>query len=172
MGIYYTNQTIEAYRELEKNGYLKGDKKFIYLDFLPSYQWMVEQMDKRINNNGSFPIWLWKEKPDLNEEGHFPKGTKSVCLTVEIPDDNVLLSDFDTWHYILNTWFLPLSEEEDDLFEAGKLNISMEQSWERIFDFELLRKSEIWSEYPLDIQGVTPIIRKEQIIDIEHFIAK
>ncbi|MCU7667645.1 DUF3841 domain-containing protein [Bacillus thuringiensis] len=172
MGIYYTNQTIEAYNELEKNGYLMGVKKFIYTDFLPSYQWMIEQMDKRINNNGSFPIWLWNKKPNLNEEGHFPKGTKSVCLTVEIPDDNILLSDFDTWHYILNNWFLPLSEEEDDLFGAGKIEISREQSWERIFDFKLLRKSEIWSEYPLIIQGVTPIIRKEQIIDIEHFIAK
>lgn len=128
-------------------------------------------MDKRINNN-SFPIWLWSTKPNLNDEGHFNKGTKAVCLTVEIPDNKVLLSDFDAWHCVLNNCFCSLMDEEDKLFEQGKLNISKEQSWERIFDLEQLRKSEMWRGNDQITQDVTPVISKEQILNIEHFTAK
>lgn len=82
MGIYYTNQTLEAFERLEKKGFLKGNEEFVLHDFLPAYQWMMKQMDKRLNRVGSFPVWLWTKKPNLLEEGHFTKGTKAVCLTV------------------------------------------------------------------------------------------
>ena len=172
MGIYYTNHTIEAYKKLEKEGFLSGNESFVTEDFPSSYQWMKKQISERIENTESFPIWLWTKKPDLNDEGHFVKGTNAVCLTLEIPDNKVLLSDFNAWHCILNDWFCSLTEEEDDLFEEGKLNISKEQSWERIFDLKLLQNSEMWMTEHQIIQGVTPFIKKEQVLNIEYFIAK
>ena len=62
-----------------------------------------------------------------------PVGTSGVCLTVDIPDNKVLLSDFDAWHCVLNNWFCPLTNEEDELFENEKGNLTIEESWDRIF---------------------------------------
>ncbi|WP_228409450.1 DUF3841 domain-containing protein [Radiobacillus deserti] len=64
-------------------------------------------------------------------------------MTVEVPDNKVLLSNFDAWHCVLNDWFCSMTNEEDELFVQGKLNITKEQSWERIFDIEKIRKSEL-----------------------------
>lgn len=169
MPVYFTNQAIEVVNQLNKTGFLTGKAEFVDKDFLPSYKWMIKQMDERINNNGFIPIWLWLEKPNLREEGHFNKGTKAVCLTVEIPENKVLLSDFDAWHCVLNNGFCAISEEEDRLFEQGKLAITKEKSWERIFALEKLRNSEMWSGHPV-VQGVTSIIKKEQILNIEYLL--
>ena len=172
MGVYFTNQTNEAFNQIKEQGFLTGNEVFINRDFLPSYKWMMKQMNKKINNDGSFPIWFWTEKPKLKEEGHFNKGMEAVCLTIEIPDNKVLLSDFSAWHCVLNDWFCSITDEEDELFEQGKLNISKEQSWERIFDLDILRNSEMWSNSEQIVQGVTPMIRKEQILTLERFIAR
>ncbi|WP_400247474.1 DUF3841 domain-containing protein [Niallia sp. JL1B1071] len=171
MSVYFTNQAVEVVNNLNKKGFLTGNGEFVDKDFLPSYKWMIEQMDKRINNNGLMPIWLWATKPNLSEEGHFNKGTKAVCLTVEIPENKVLLSDFDAWHCVLNDGFCMISEEEDRLFEQGKLTITKEQSWERIFHIAKLRNSEMWNNGDQIVQGVTSVIQKEQILNIEYFIA-
>ncbi|MEQ6356720.1 DUF3841 domain-containing protein [Lysinibacillus sp. M3] len=172
MGVYFTNQTIEAFNLINEQGILTGNEDFVDEDFLPSYKWMIKQMDRRINNDGSFPIWLWTKKPNLNDEGHFYKGTDAVSLTVEVPDNNVLLSDFEAWHCVLNEWFCSMTDEESKLFEQDKLNITKEQSWERIFDLEKIQKSEMWNGNSQIVQGVTTVIHKEQILNIEHFTAK
>ncbi|MFF2175253.1 DUF3841 domain-containing protein [Lysinibacillus sp. NPDC058147] len=172
MGVYFTNQTIEAFNQINEQGVLTGKEVFVWEDFLPSYKWMIKQMDRKINNDGSFPIWLWTKKPNLNDEGHFSKRTDAVCLTVEVPDNKVLLSDFDAWHCVLNDWFCPITDEEDELFEQGKLNITKEQSWERIFDLQKILRSEMWNGNSQIVQGVTAVIHKEQILKFEHFTAK
>lgn len=172
MGIYYTNQTIKAYEKFKESGCLTGEEKYVYHEYLTAYKWMVEQMNSRIQQNGLYPIWLWTEKPDLQDEGHFPKGTEAVCLTVEVPNKEVLLSEFEGWHFVLNDWFLPLTEAEDELFKQGQLNMTNENSWERIFDPELLSKSEIWEDGEVVLQGVTPILKLAQVKKVEHFIAK
>ncbi|WP_010093557.1 DUF3841 domain-containing protein [Ornithinibacillus scapharcae] len=172
MGIYYTNQTIEAYNKLAENGCLTGDSDYVDRDFLRPYKWIIEQMKKRINHDGSYPIWVWTRKPNVNDEGHLPKGTKGVCLTIEVPDDKVLLSDFDAWHCVLNDGFCSLTEQEYELFELGKSKVTKEHSWERIFNLELLQKSEIWRGNDMIVQGVTSNISKDQIINIQHFTAR
>jgi len=64
-----------------------------------------------------------------------------------------------------------ISEEEDRLFEQGKLTITKKQSWERIFHLAKLRNSEMWNNGDQIVQGVTSVIQKEQILNIEYFIA-
>ncbi|MED2737676.1 DUF3841 domain-containing protein [Bacillus toyonensis] len=172
MGIYYTNQKIEAYKKFEEKGFLTGDEAFVDSDFLSAYKWLIEQMNNKINNDGSFPVWLWTEKPNLNEEGHFDPGTKAVCLTVEIPDEQILFSDFDAWHCVLNNWYCALTELEDDSFDRGKVDITKEESWQRIFNFEQLQQSEMWGNAEQTLQGVTPVIKKEQVLNVEYFTAQ
>lgn len=84
----------------------------------------------------------------------------------------MLLSDFEAWHCVLNNGFCAISEEEDRLFEQGELTITKEQSWERIFNIQKLRHSEMWNNGCQIVQGVTFGIQKEQILNAEYFIAK
>lgn len=107
-------------------------------EFLEAYGWMMEQMVKRLPDfSGYYPIWAWPKRPDLRSYGQdFSQGSH-VLLTLEVPEDRVLLSDFNGWHFILNGRFLALTEMEDE--EREKLPPTSEeirQSWEYIFDPE------------------------------------
>ena len=64
-------------------------------------------------------------------------------LEIEIPASRVLLSDFVTWHGVLNDWYLSWSEAEDEAFYDGRYRLhgasghaEIENSWNRIFDLE------------------------------------
>lgn len=74
---------------------------------------MAEQMKKRIGEPPKgviFPVWAWyqwegmRKRPDMRVHGRNwgEKGTPIVLLTIEVPDNLVLLSDFDYWHCVLN----------------------------------------------------------------------
>lgn len=64
----------------------------------------MEQMGGRIPAySGGLPIWFWfSPKPDLRHRAHLPRGEQAVRLELELPRETVLLSDFDTWHCVLN----------------------------------------------------------------------
>ena len=49
---------------------------------------------------------------------HLAPGTRGVRLACEIPNDQILPSDFLQWHHALNYGYLSLSQVEDDAFEA------------------------------------------------------
>jgi hypothetical protein len=89
LGTYYTIQRKETWEEAKNKGYLIGHEKFVWDEFKKPYQWMIEQMNLRIGHDGTYPIWLWLEKPELNQEGYLEKGVEGVCLTVEVPDHQV-----------------------------------------------------------------------------------
>jgi len=76
-----------------------------------------------------------------------------VRIEFEVEEQRGLLSDFDLWHYALNYWFLPRSENEGDLFDAelaakglsffktkplpnGRYHRLIEESWQHIFDLD------------------------------------
>lgn len=78
---------------------------------------------------------------------------RGMRLEIEIPQEQILLSDFDLWHYPLNYWYFPDSEEDDQRFEqrcAAKaidfyqmkplpdqaLHEQLVASWEKIFDLD------------------------------------
>lgn len=41
-----------------------------------------------------------------------------ACIEIEIPDDEVLLSDFDEWHCVLNRFLVSDTEEEGEQQDA------------------------------------------------------
>ena len=73
-----------------------------------------------------YPVWAWykqngkRKKPDLRSErwGYGPGDEDYTCIEFEIPEDHVLLSDFDSWHTILNNGLFSDSEEEADQKDA------------------------------------------------------
>jgi hypothetical protein len=171
MAIYWTLQTKKVWEYAKQQGYLVGNQD--YAMFPEAYIWMIEQMKKRLPNyQGEYPVWLWIEKPDMRQAGHFRGGTKCVRLKVELDDQNVLISDFDDWHMVLNDDFFADSEEEYDYFHAGKLSITKEESWQRIFEWDRKRDPNWDGDKKRKLQGTTGKIELSNVISVEHFIAR
>lgn len=134
--------------------------------FSLAYEWMVQQMSHRGLERPSaevFPIWgyyQWagrnRPKPDLrygyikawaNEERH-------VLMTLEIPPEEVLLSDHSLWIGCLNYLHIGTVKESDAFYRRlrkGGVALGMEihpspeheevlDSWGIIFDLDRSRK--------------------------------
>lgn len=168
----WTIQHKGAWNNAKEKGYLEGNQDYITEGFLDSYKWMMKQMSKRLANyQGNYPIWLWLKRPDLRQCGHLNKKERGVLLEAELNIDEVLISDFMAWHIVLNNGFLALTEVEDKLFEAGKLSMTKEESWTRVFDYKELRKYEYWEGIE-DLQAVTGRIEISRIKSIKEFTAR
>ena len=155
---------------IEKNGeyVCEPTKSFIYTDgeednyIREAYDWLVKIMRQRIPNspeNVAYPVWAWCNNPELEDDIYHAgeKGDKYVALTLEIPDDQVILSDFDEWSCaIVNApiW----TEEEWELYEGEDENPS--STWDRC-----LRKP---GEFKTDdyIQATFWRLKKEYIVNI------
>lgn len=141
MGIYYTYQHEDAWKVALERGYLQGDRRYaIFNDegfdfFKPAYDWMIEQYKQRngISMNGHYPVWCWDEFPDIGTGGHIGQGNKGVVLTVELPDDDVLMSEFSYWHLVLGQSAIYDAIEAYDTEEEPD-PLYMRKSWEKIFD--------------------------------------
>lgn len=135
-------QHADAYKELLNKGSIHADESRIVLDgFVEAYKWMADQMKSRIGNppDGiTLPMWAWyqwegkRKRPDMrvHNRGWGEKGTPIVLMTLDVPDDMVLLSDFDYWHFVLNDWELILPVADDVTYTEEEKR----KSWENIFD--------------------------------------
>ena len=143
MGIYYTYQHEDAWKVALERGYLQGDPHYAMFNdegfefFKPAYDWMVEQYEQRIgiSLNGNYPVWCRDEFPDLGTGKRIGSGNKGVVLTIELPDDEVLVSEFSYWHFVLGNSALYDTAEEFDTEEEPDQAYTT-KSWERIFDSE------------------------------------
>ncbi|MEK4130276.1 DUF3841 domain-containing protein [Solibacillus sp. FSL W8-0474] len=174
--IVYTVQKLSAYKLMREQGYLTGDIK--YSIFPEEYQWMMEQMEKRLPNYKSEvpPIWVWERRVNRNEKALFKKGTKGVILKLDIPQESILWSPFEEWHTILNESPITFDEMEWEEFEKSDFAIQdVKDTWERLFDMDwLASRPKEWAGDFNDewMQGVTPKITMDQIVKVERFIAK
>lgn len=167
---FWSMQTLEAWEVAQKRGYLEGSSD--HAMFPEQYLWMIEQMKKRLPNyEGEYPVWLWLEKPDMRSTSHFPGGTHCVRLTIELDEADVLVSDMHRWHLVLSNTFCSDSEKEDDDFNNGLIDITKEESWERIFDFSRDVDAE-WTGDGEWKQGTTGRIYLEKVKKVEHFVAR
>jgi hypothetical protein len=65
-----------------------------------------------------------------------------------------------------------LNEEEDNAFDRGEISMTKEESWDRLFDFEILTKNTYWNTSPLFLQGVTGKIDISQVKKVRSFVAR
>lgn len=195
----WTIQTIEAWNILERTGLLRTDLRYVDKTFLPAYQWLAEQMRMRIGpppTDGALPVWAWyqwqwerRKKPDLRFGGHLPKEKRGVRIELAVDDKVVLLSDFELWHYVLNYWYLPASEEEGDRFDAAleRRNLSYFQtkplpdpkfhqaivaSWQRIFDVDWAAEGLAEPRAKKSIQATLWEVRLGDVRGVQEFIAR
>ncbi len=169
MATYWTIQMMDKWDEVQSLGYLIGDEKYIWGDFIEPYHWMMGQMKKRLPNyTGEYPIWLWTNRPDLRRSAHLERGEKGVLLKVELDEQDVLLSEFQAWHFVLNRTYFELEGDEDELvIEKDEI----ENSWEMIFELDVLKQHPNWGP-TFHLQGVTGKIPIDKIKLVRDFIAR
>ena len=190
----WTIQGIEIFKQLEHDGIaycakpLWGDKPI----FVYAYKWMSEQMRLRIGeppvDGIDYPMWAWfqydsakKRKPPRSPKD-IPEGI-SAYMEIEVPDNEVLLSDFNLWHAPLNQSAIidwkHIGKDIDKLEkEAGRLlsfdeypteiRDRIEKSWEAIFDLEL-RNRDVGRRHKRNrsIQATFWALKKEHIVSVE-----
>lgn len=151
-------------------------------DFKEAYDWLVNQMDKRgiFHPEGiTYPVWAWhsydwkNEKPPIAEIFNGMHG-EHVLMEIELDDSDVLLSDYNDWHSVLNKWYNDNStnkeewEAEQEYFDnlpAKEKNKIMLESWERIFDMTLVNTE--WRHKWRYVQATFWKIKKENIKHVD-----
>lgn len=122
--------------------------------FLHSYDWMVKKMYQNGVNNSKtlYPFWGWaifdysKNLDDVaidSWKAYSGYSTNKVIIKMDIPDNEVLLSDYNMWHCVLNNIYcnnMTTEQTYDDLNDAyDKLPpnykyFEMVTSWDNIFN--------------------------------------
>ena len=169
---------------LQREGSLLVDAARTDRDFRPAYDWMRHQMARRISGyRGGYPWWAWiqwdaaRARPDLRarQNHYFVPGTPSVRLEMELPDAEVLASDFDLWHCVLNNSYLARSEAEDDWWDrlpgVGRSRRALERSWERIFALDHPQADPAWlgNTRAERIQGVFEVLRARDVVRVTPY---
>jgi len=197
--VLWTTQSIEAWEILCKSGKLHCDNRLSDHEYAHAYEWMAEQMYKRVlfpQAAGAFPLWAWyqwggerRKKPDLRSSGHLPRGSEGVRIEFELKDSFVLLSDFELWHYVLNYWYLPASVAGGEAFEAEstekglsfyetkpladlRYHRQIQKSWERVFDLNWIEKDLAVPREMKSIQATFWELSMDNVRRVEKFIAK
>ena len=185
--ILWSIQPLHILKLIQETGtYICDPNQIPVPDFSEPYDWLAKKMAERIGPpppGARFPVWAWymqdskRKKPDLRRErwGCWTEG-EFVCMELEIPDEQVLLSDFDTWHLVLNNSLISDSEEEDLKQDAfyDSLPDSLKQeykdkNWERIFDITPLHNERTTrGEW---IQATFWELKKDYVRHIYHFRA-
>lgn len=166
-----------------------------------AYHWMAKQMRKRIGEPPiegiEYPLWAWyqydsakKNKPPRN-----PKDVSegvSAYMEIEIPEKDVVLSDFNSWLAPLNqaplkNWKIIWKKMELQDKIAGRsldfmeypleLRQEIEESWGAVFDLDLREKgisnklkrnrsiqATFWALYPENIVSVEFLERKGDVV--------
>ena len=190
-------QDEQGWRELNKHGVFKADKALVDQDFLKAYDWMKVQMNQRIGpsiHENQYPVWAWyqatnekKMRPDLREAGHLASGEVGYRIEFEKEANEVLLSDFELWHYVINQLFLADTEGQANEFEKEiikgfgtrqfeelprQVQENFSKSWEKIFDLDFEAKNIASPLSEKQIQATFWDLRLDEVVRIDRFIAR
>lgn len=177
MSKLWTIQKKEVLVEVAKKGYYapmaKHTMAYKYGEgFKNGYNLIAEELYKKDQNKkrNKYPIWatLTRVKPSdfgVKELGY-------VEIELEIPDNRLLLSDFERFHCILNNFYCPLDDEDQEAFiekyfgtsgsykllpcySKEEYNKAVRDSWKNVFDVSKTEVEDIqvcfWVMYSDDI---------------------
>ena len=138
----WTTQSLSLWNQLQEQGvaYANTAKSLGTGDYKEAYEWMAAQMVKRVGPaplpEVRFPLWGWQQVGSYKKEYH---GSLSVCdgngeeyvfIAADIPDDQLLLSDFYWWHAVLNHTYADMLKHKNEPDEEAAII----RSWDNIFD--------------------------------------
>lgn len=177
----------DLWEALQRDKELFCDAERIYRDFQEAYDWMRRQMAKRLPvYQGQYPWWAWAQweaarpQPDLRARrmhNGFEPGSWCVRLELDVPEAEVLLSDFGLWHVVLNNGYCGLNEAETDawyqLLPEQQNREVQETSWEQVFDLEHADDDPEWTGgKATSIQAVFEVLRLADVRRVTHFRAR
>lgn len=161
----WTIQPLWVWERLCEQEMLYSDptQEEFFQDFQAAYDWMRDQMHRRLPvYAGHYPWWAYEHKPDLRHRYRDGPG-RHVRLELAVPTERVLLSAYGAWHFVLNPSYLPHSADdagfeqetnawEEELKQNGlepykdhllpePWHSRMTATWERIFDVDDLRET-------------------------------
>ena len=174
--VLWTIQHRAAYERMLKTGTLRADERYILWgkEFLEAYRWLSDQMRTRIGLPPAgvrFPVWAWyrwegvRARPDMRSFlWHWaPKGTPVVLMTVDVPDAQVLLSDFDYWNAVMCGWNLIFPYSDTAVYTEAETR----KSWENIFDITCSFDGKL--PQPLSTQATMWEVKAAWVKKAEHF---
>ncbi|WP_336769768.1 DUF3841 domain-containing protein [Bacillus bombysepticus] len=174
--IVYTVQTEEAWKQFKKQGHLEGNKKEIDPEFIYTYDWMVYQAKNRLPHyKGDYPVWVWEENnyPNRNAKAWGREKQKMVILTLDVPEEWVLWSEFSYWCCAMSEGSRYKNQlSKAPLHEWFEL---MNEEYGIIFDFEYLLTHPDWylgTEDTMKKQGVIGRIPLVCVKKVRRFRAK
>jgi hypothetical protein len=185
----WTIQDEKAWQELNRKGVFIPKEKFVPSDFKKGYDWLKNQMIQRIGKpkyNKQYPIWAWfhhqdekNKKPDLRKSGHLPTGTNGYRIEIQKDINDILLSDFELWHYVINDWYLASSRKDDKSFNKDVKNKSpqyikskKERSWEKVFDMDFKLSDYALPFQKKSIQATFWSLKLHEVIKVDKFVAR
>lgn len=130
-----TFQSKEALKYLEKNGYLRCEDKYIDKDKMSQiYNWVIQNMNERVKNksNATYPIWCWvkcnRSICPLKHKGKPVEGF-DVKITFNVKDEEVFITDFRRYSFLLSNTYIPETKTEKEEFEKElkSKNITQEE---------------------------------------------
>ena len=95
-----------------------------------------------------YPVWAWhtwefeRKAPDPDSAAFLRRTEEKVLFTLEIPDNRVVLTDFDAWQGVMMHTFVSAAETEeefaalDDLISGlseDEFEAEIVASWENVF---------------------------------------
>lgn len=196
----WTIQPISWFDKLQIEGVIYGNAPLANIDenWQPAYNWITKQMEQKIGQKpfeNSTPIWAWyqydnaqKKQPDLRNTGFLAKGTKGVRIEFDKPENDVLLSDFDLWHYPLNYWCIHDTEKEDNDFDnllkvegvnfidrekyTPILKTKVEKSWDKVFDLNYNQQYSAKKKEEKTIQATFWSLSLDEVVKVDFFTAR
>ena len=186
----WTVQPNEVYEIILADGVYRCDSEksecIKYMSFTAPYKWLAKQMKKHIGpppDGVTFPVWAWhtvnwkNKRPDMRWAEFRSEPRPFVLMEIEIPDGDVLLSDEELWHFVLNDCYLSDAENEDEYDEDRKRfellseeekQKEKEESWERIFAVSPPIDNG-WERAGCYIQATFWELHKEQIVKVWRY---
>lgn len=190
----WTIQPKEIYDYTMKNGIFITDieKSYWYQDLKDAYNWYIKKMIEKISkpDNVILPIWAWyrwngkEKKPDLRYNRFKETGDNELyaLITLEVPDSEVLLSEYDNWHCVLNNSYLDTESNNEkewdrihdwlESLDNCEYERNIVESWDKIFNVELIKDPTNWRNNGFDVQATFWILKKEYIKDVQFFRGK
>lgn len=193
-------QRLEVLEALEREGRWVAQEAYAPPEWRRAYRWMAKEMRRRLGAppaGATLPLWVWvryegegRPRPDLRRSAHLERGAEGVRLELEIPAEEMLISEFELWHYVLNDWYLAESEAEQAQFEQEaaargvalfrqkppldpEIRKRMEESWQRVFRWESEYPASLARPLPLrSLQGCVWQVLASQVRRIDRFRAR
>lgn len=176
---------IALWERLQREKALLYDPERVPAGLHPFYEWMRQQMAKRLPRyQGQYPWWAWvrwtsqKPMPDLRswscELYYVPPEEPMVRLELELREQEVLCSDFGSWCLVLFNEYVAQQQRELEQWEAlpplQRTRERLEQSWGAIFDLDQTHWNVERRRYnPVRIQGVFEHLRLQDVRKVTHF---